>query len=329
MSDQNSGAERTVNTVLGPIAADQLGVIATHETLLSIYPGAQHAPEISLDRAEIFDALERKLVDFRDHGGKTIVDASGMYHGRDVPLYEALSKATGVHIIASTGMGPERKLGGYFLTPQTNPPTPWPAEKFEKLFSAEVSEGMVVPRVERRGSAGIVTAIADRTGMTPTEEGLVAGAARTAAATGAGLSLRFGADVLADLQVALDEGLAADRVLVGDIDRVDAMEHARAVAERGAFVGIDHVGLNDDPAFADDAQRVHVITELIEAGFAGRIILSSSAIGVAKGHEPYELDYSHVLQKFIPYASSRGVAEDQARRFVTSNPQAFLAGTTR
>lgn len=329
MSDHNIGAQGTVNTVLGPVTPDQLGVIATHETLLSIYPGAQHAPEISLDRAEIFDALERKLVDFREHGGKTIVDASGMYHGRDVTLYEALSKATGVHIIASTGMGPERKLGGYFLTPQTNPPTPWPAEKFEKLFSAEVAEGMVVPRVERRGGAGIVTAIADRTGMTPTEEGLVRGAARTAAATGVGLSLRFGADVLADLQVALDEGLAADRVLVGDMDRVDAIEHARAVAERGAFIGIDHVGLNDDPAFADDAQRVHVMTELIEAGFADRIILSSSAIGVAKGHEPYELEYSHVLQKFIPYATSRGVAEDQARRFVTTNPQAFLAGTTR
>ena len=45
-------------------------------------------------------------------------------------------------------------LGGYFLTPQTNPPTPWPAEKFADLFAREVTEGMVVPRVERRGAAG-------------------------------------------------------------------------------------------------------------------------------------------------------------------------------
>ena len=77
-----------------------------------------------------------------------------MFHGRDVRLYEALSRSTGVHIVASTGMGPEEMLGGYFLTPQTNPPTPWPAEKFADLFAKEVTEGMVVPRVERRGAAG-------------------------------------------------------------------------------------------------------------------------------------------------------------------------------
>ncbi len=77
-----------------------------------------------------------------------------MFHGRDLPLYESLSRATGVHIVATTGMGPEEMLGGYFLTPQTNPPTPWPADKFADLFTEEATEGMVVPRLERRGSGG-------------------------------------------------------------------------------------------------------------------------------------------------------------------------------
>ena len=109
-----------------------------------------------MDRVEIFETLAQKLTDFREQGGGTIVDSTGMFHGRDVPLYEALSRSTGVHIVASTGMGPEEMLGGYFLTPQTNPPTPWPAEKFADLFTREVTEGMVVPRVERRGAAGLV-----------------------------------------------------------------------------------------------------------------------------------------------------------------------------
>ena len=76
------------------------------------------------------------LTDFRENGGKTIVDSTGMFHGRDVLLYEALSRSTGVHIVASTGLGPEEELGGYFLTPQTNPPTPWPAEKVPECLSA-------------------------------------------------------------------------------------------------------------------------------------------------------------------------------------------------
>ena len=142
------------------------------------FPGAQYAPDISMDRAEIFEILAGKLTDFREHGGQTIVDSTGMFHGRDLNLYEALSRSTGVHIVASTGMGPEEMLGGYFLTPQTNPPTPWPADKFADLFSKEVTEGMVVPRLERRGAAGLVTTTADRTGMTPTEESLFRGSAR-------------------------------------------------------------------------------------------------------------------------------------------------------
>src|SRR3954470_2395194 len=212
-----------VNTVLGPVPADDLGVVAVHEALLSVVPGAEHAYDIPFDRAEVFQVLAGKLTAFREAGGKTIVDSTGMFHGRDVKLYEALSRATGVHIVASTGMGPEENLGGYFLTPQTNPPTPWPAERFADLFGREVTEGMVVPRVERRGAAGIVATTATRSGMTPTDESLFRGAARAALATGVPVSIRYGADAVAELELVLAEALAADRVVVGDLDRVEAV----------------------------------------------------------------------------------------------------------
>lgn len=328
MSDETQTAGNTVHTVLGPVPAEDLGIIATHEALLSVYPGAQHAPDVDIDRAEIFEILKGKLNDFREQGGGTLVDATGMYHGRDVSLYEALAESTGVNIIASTGMGPERMLGGYFLTPQTNPPTPWPAEKFEGLFTAEVTEGMVVPRIERRGSAGLVTALADRHGMTPTEEGLFRGAARTANATGIPMSIRFGHDAVSDLDVALSEGLDANRIIVGDLDRVDSFKAGAAlgVAKKGAFVGIDHVGLNDSDDHLTDEQRVKVILELIEAGFGEQIILSSSAIGVAKGHADYELPYSHVLTAFLPFAKTQGLSEDDATRILENNPRALFAG---
>src|SRR4051812_22855413 len=122
MTDTTTSPTATVNTVLGPVPAHDLGVVAVHEALLSVVPGAQFAPDVSMDRAEIFEALAAKIHEFREHGGGTIVDSTGMFHGRDLKLYESLSRTTGVHIIASTGMGPEENLGGYFLTPQTNPP---------------------------------------------------------------------------------------------------------------------------------------------------------------------------------------------------------------
>ncbi|WP_411721944.1 phosphotriesterase [Mycetocola sp.] len=315
-----------VNTVLGPIPAEELGVVAVHEALLSVVPGAQYAPDITMDRAEIFAILAAKLRDFREHGGTTIVDSTGMFHGRDLNLYEALSRTTGVHIVASTGMGPEETLGGYFLTPQTNPPTPWPAEKFADLFTQEVTEGMVVPRVERRGSAGLVTTTADRTGMTPTEESLFIGAARTALNTGIPVSIRFGADPLHDLDIVLSESLPADRVLVGGLDRTAASAGAALeVARRGAFVGLDHVGLDDDGEYVNDRERAALVLELVEAGHGAQILLSSNAIGVAKGQPDYDLPFSHVVSTFVPFLTSQGLSEDDARRILVDNPRDLLS----
>ena len=316
--------QQTVNTVLGPIPASELGVVAVHEALLSVVPGAQYAPDISMDRAEIFEILAGKLTGFREHGGQTIVDSTGMFHGRDVKLYEALSRSTGVHIVASTGMGPEEMLGGYFLTPQTNPPTPWPAERFAELFSREVTEGMVVPRVERRGAAGLVATTADRAGMTPTEESLFRGAARTAVKTGVPVSIRFGADALHDLDIVLAEELQADRVLVGGLDRKDADGAALEVARRGAFVGIDHVGLNDHADYLTDHERAELVLKLVAAGHADKIILSGNSIGVAKGQPDYDLPFSHVMSTFAPFLKAQGLSDEDARRILVDNPRNLL-----
>ncbi|MER6330483.1 phosphotriesterase [Streptomyces sp. NPDC001034] len=315
----------TVNTVLGPVPAEELGVVSVHEALLSVLPGAEHAFDITFDRAEIFETLAAKLRDFRAHGGGTIVDSTGMFHGRDVRLYEALSRTTGVHIVASTGQGPEELLGGYFLTPQTNPPTPWPADRFADLFTREITEGMVVPRVERRAPAGLVATAVTPTGMTATDESLLRGAARTALATGVAVSVRHGGDAVHDLGIVLDERLPADRVVVGGLDRKDAVAAGAPakVAGLGAYVALDHVG-TEDAEHITDAERAGLVADLVRAGFADRILLSAGATGVAKGHPANDLPYSHVLTAFVPLLKARGLGDD-VRRILVANPRDLLA----
>ncbi|MFJ8924103.1 phosphotriesterase [Streptomyces sp. NPDC102415] len=321
-----SNTVKTVNTVLGPLPAEELGVVSVHEALLSVVPGAEHAFDITIDRAEIFEVLAGKLRDFRAHGGGTVVDSTGMFHGRDVRLYESLSRTTGVHIIASTGQGPEELLGGYFLTPQTNPPTPWPAEKFAALFSQEVTEGMVVPRVERRGPAGLVATVATRDGMTATDESLFRGAARTALSTGVAVSLRYGSDAVHDLGVVLDEKLPADRVVVGGLDRRDAVAAGAAmeIARRGAYVALDHVGVEDEDHITD-AARAALVADLVQCGFGDRILLSGSATGVAKGHAGNDLPYSYVLTSFVPLLKAQGLSDEDTRRILVDNPRDLLS----
>ncbi|HET9081722.1 MAG TPA: phosphotriesterase [Trebonia sp.] len=322
----NTGEGSTVNTVLGPVPAHELGVVLVHEALLSVVPGAQYAFDIRLDRAEIFAALARKLREFRDQGGGTIVDSAGMFHGRDVPLYEALARSTGVHIVASTGLGPQEMLGGYFLTPQTNPPTPWPAEKFAGLFTREVTEGMVVPRVERRGAAGLVATAASREGRTATDESLLRGAARTALATGVAVSVRYGNDAAGDLEVVLDERLPAGRVVVGGLDRRDAVAAGAPleIARRGAYVALDHVGA-DDAAHVTDGERVALVAGLTEAGHGDRILLSGNATGQSFGQPGHDLPYGHLLSAFVPLLAKEGLGDADVRRILVDNPRDLLS----
>ncbi|WP_343235127.1 phosphotriesterase [Streptomyces sp. SID10853] len=312
--------------MLGPLPAEELGIVSVHEALLSVVPGAEHAFDITIDRAEIFETLAAKLADFRAHGGGTIVDSTGMFHGRDVRLYETLSRTTGVHIVASTGQGPEELLGGYFLTPQTNPPAPWPAEKFADLFTKEVTEGMVVPRVERRGAAGLVATAATADGMTATDESLFRGAARTALATGVAVSVRYGSDAVHDLDVVLDEKLPADRVVVGGLDRKDAVAAGAPleIARRGAYVALDHVGVEDD-GHLTDAERATLVADLVQAGFGNRILLSSRATGVAKGHAGNDVPYSHVLTRFVPLLTAQGLSDEDVRRILVDNARDLLS----
>lgn len=314
-----------VNTVLGPVDARRLGVTLVSESLLYVLPGAQYAHDIRIDRAEVFDAIAAKLREFKAAGGGAIVDATGMFQGRDLRLYEALSRATGVHIVASTGQGPESMLGGYFLTPQTNPPAPWPAAKFAEMFGREVNEGMVAPRLERRAPAGMIATAVTLGGMTPTDGSLVRGAARAGATYGVPVFIRCGADALAEMQLAIDEVLSPQRIVMGGMDRRDAVAKGWpvAVASAGARLGVDHVG-STDPLYLSDSERVALILELINAGYADRILLSSSATGVAFGEAGDDRPYCEVLTKFVPILRAAGVSQEQIEQMLIVNTAQLL-----
>nr|WP_315591913.1 phosphotriesterase [uncultured Cupriavidus sp.] len=315
-----------VNTVLGPVDARRLGVTLLSESLLYVLPGAQYGYDIRIDRAEVFDAIAAKLRAFKAAGGGAIVDATGMFEGRDLRLYEALSRATGVHIVASTGQGPEAMLGGYFLTPQANPPTPWPAHKFAEMFGREVNEGMVVPRLERRAPAGMVATAVTHSGMTPTDGSLVRGAARAGATYGVPVFIRCGADALEEMQLAIDEDLSPERLVMGGMDRRDAVAKGwpMAVARAGARVGVDHIG-STDPRYLSDSERVALIVALIEAGHADRVLLSASATGVSFGEAGNDLPYCNVLTKFVPMLRAAGVSQAHIEQMLITNTAQLLS----
>ena len=56
-----------------------------------------------------------------------------------------------------------------------------------------------------------------------------------------------------------------------------------------------------------------------------RILLSSNAIGVAKGHADHELPYGYILSTFAPSLTRLGLSDEDVRRVLVDNPRELLS----
>ncbi|MFC9763505.1 hypothetical protein [Rhodococcus jostii] len=124
----------------------------------------------------------------------------------------------------------------------------------------------------------------------------------------------------------MDEGLPAQRVVVGGLDRTDAAAAGAPleIARRGAFVALDHVG-SGNGAHITDSERAAVVRELVEAGHGDRILLSSTAIGVAKGQPDCDVPFSYVLSTFVPLLTTKGLGDADVQRILVDNPRGLLS----
>ena len=103
-----------VQTVQGPVDADELGVTLIHEhvrfrdeAVAEQWPG-RYDEQLELDAALL--AVRRR----EEHGVRTIVDPTAMFGGRDVRFMKRVADETGVRIVACTGIYSYDYLPHYF-----------------------------------------------------------------------------------------------------------------------------------------------------------------------------------------------------------------------
>jgi 5-phospho-D-xylono-1,4-lactonase len=93
-------APRLVETVQGPLVFEQLGITDAHNHMW-IDPVQGSAPGTPV--LNQFEGILRDLIEYREKGGGALLDCQPAGCGRNGNQLLALSKASGVHIIACTG----------------------------------------------------------------------------------------------------------------------------------------------------------------------------------------------------------------------------------
>lgn len=348
----------TANTVLGPLDTAELGATMSHVHLtldISCWymppegEEARKAAEAEFTLGELgrirrnglafqrnlhqddVDLTIREVAEFRRAGGGTIVDMDLEGIGRDVEAMVRISRATGVHVIASTGWYIQGAHPSFIADRSV--------EELADLMTKEILEGIGDSGV-RAGNIGEI----GLSGMPdvpfqPQEEKVLRAAARAQKATGASLTLHpnahltiYGETPVDHFATYLDilerEGADLAKVYPSHLGLFPAST-ARALLRRGVgFVSYDHFGheelceaLGPGRGFTPDRIEVETVMDLLGEGYADRILLGAEVGWKTCYKANGGWGYSHVLENIVPWLKACGATAEQVQTMMVDNPR--------
>lgn len=303
-----------IQTVLGPIAPEELGITYSHDHVLFQPPPplAQEDPDLCLDSVE---AAVEELTHFKSAGGQALVEMSTVDVGRDPEKLRSISQATGVHIIAATGYNK-----GIFCDPLVAVKT---EDEIVTEMVRDVMEGMDGTSIR----AGVIKAASSKNQMTRGEEKVFRAAAQAHLRTGAPISTHTEAGTFALEQIALlrSLGVKPEHIIIGHLDRKLDWEYHRAVAETGVYMGFDQISKEK---YWPDARRIEFIKRLVESSHGHQILLSSDLArksywpSYGFGNGP---GLTYILWRFVPWLLEQGVAREVIDDLLIRNPARAFA----
>ena len=309
-----SGAKRVtfprgaiIRTILKDLSPEALnGNILFHEHLDGVY--SRDSRQLKLpppSTADIAPAVAEVTQAMKD-GVICIVDGGHPDMGVNYEHLRQISQQTGLHVVAS---------GGYYWQ------NTYPAE-ISTMSEDAIAEGLV-----KEAAAGRYGAYGE-IGDMPGEADFTADERKVYRAVGKAHSKNnlpifthnnYGTGPNVPPEIALRQldvyesvGVNPQRMAIGHLDSLPGKDPSimKALAKRGAFVGIDRVR----GEAKGDEDRVALILGFLEAGYAEHLLLSSDT----------RRDYGRVA-RFVKQLQAAGVSAAMLHTIQVDNPRRFLA----
>lgn len=344
-----------VQTVLGPISPDDLGVTLPHEHILidatvwwerptdpeklriaegplelSSFGEVFRNPLLNKDNLLIDDVDQqiKELLDFKKAGGSTVVDVTNIGIGRNPLALKRIAEATGLNIL----------MGAGFYVNDCHP------AYVSELSIDQLADIMVRDAVEGVDGTGIRAGIFGEIGtsdpITPNEEKVVRAAARAHLRTGVPINIHpfmWSRAGLKALDFLKSEGVDCRRVVMSHMDehtingKID-LERNRIAAASGAFVEYDTWGnefyyetsgiIKKEPS---DLERAASIAQLIKEGYLSQLLLSHDVWLKVCTKKYGGWGYDNILTYGVRYLNEAGVTDEQIKTMLVDNPKRALA----
>lgn len=339
---------RKVQTVLGLVEPENLGITLPHEHILLdnsdavVEPMAAtekhlaHQPitlqnlgwvlmnyNKNLDNSRLTDeetAIDEVLL-YKRNGGLTIADVTPQGLGRDPLGLVRIARATGVNIIMGTAY--------YVATAHPQEMEQWTEQQIATKFANDILIG-----VEGTGvRAGLIGEIGCSWPLAKNEVKVLRAAAIAQQQTGAPLMIHPGRDESAPseiIEILRNAGADLNRTIICHISRTLFTSANRLkLAEAGCYLEYDLFAHSwyypwEPMCVPSDPQRVDQICELIAAGYEKQILVSHDVcwkmyLSRYGGH-----GYSYILEYGVPLMRWKGISAEQIHTILVDNPQRAL-----
>ena len=324
-----------VQTVTGPIEAEQLGTTLIHEHLRNrdeavevqwpMYAEtAEEEPPHAVAPGGHYEIAVREAKAAVDLGVKTIGEPTAMFLGRDVNLMRRVSEKTGLQIVPCTGIYTYEYLPQFFLNRD--------ADQIADLFVADIERGIQGTEIK----AAFIKCAADEPGVTENIEKVHRAVARA--------SLRTGAPIMAhsrpasntgprQIEIFEEEGVDLSKVQIAHTGDTDDLDYIESLLDKGVWIGLDRYGLD---LFLPYEKRQETTKALLERGYANRIFLSADSVATLDWFPPdvieqliaagaaREWTIRLVPEKVLPELREWGMTEEQERTMMVENPIRWL-----
>ena len=315
----------TVQTVQGPIAGEELGIVLAHEHVRFRDEGvAAEWPDRYDEQAELEAALAA-VEAAKSRGVQTIVDPTAMFGGRDVRFMKRVADQTGVHIIACTGIYSYDYLPHYFENRDI--------DVMAEHFVADLQSGVQGTDIR----AAFLKCAADAPGVTERVEKIHRAVARASLQTGAPImahSMPAVATGPRQVEIFEEEGVDLARVQIAHCGDTDDVGYIEQLIDRGVYVGLDRYGLE---MFLPIDKRNATAAELLRRGHGERLMISqdycasidwfpveAEAVFESQG-AIRNWSMTLVFDEVVPTLREQGVLDEQAFNTVfTENPRRWL-----
>ena len=300
-----------LQTVLGPVDVDDLGLFVPHEHLFTDLRTPDEPGQGEGDPDDVVRVMKPYLDEAWEAGITALIECSPPGVGQNPRVMEALAKNTQVAIVMPTGLYRQQWIPKDKLEMSDADLTDW--------MVSEITEGIQGTGIR----AGFIKMGVSNEGITGDEARNLRAAGRAALETGVIVAShtsgpRAGQHALKELDILASQGLPGEQFNWVHAQGGDVSEHKQA-AERGAYVGFDGMSRNQE------AQYVRLVRDALEAGLEERILLSHDAgwyrPGEPDGGDSKVRGYTYLVKGFLPRLRQEGVTEELIALMTETNPK--------